>query len=243
MDIKVKILKDRENNLMVSFPYNPQFVEKIKTIKEHKWHPEEKYWRFPNSNGKLEKIVEIFEGEKIYIKPSLKSQRNRYVIARDKVPEQSHTENCHSELVSESHSSQSPIYNFEGLSKEIVSRKYSYKTVKAYIYFNRDFLNFIHKSPPEINDDDVKEYLAYLAEERQCAKSTLNQAINAMKFYYGIILKKKFVYELKRPGKDKKLHVALSQEEVARILDSIDNTKHRAILHNLILAALNTPGG
>jgi len=26
-------LKDRENSLIVSFPYNPQFVEKIKTIK------------------------------------------------------------------------------------------------------------------------------------------------------------------------------------------------------------------
>ena len=33
MDLKIKILKDKDKNLMVSFPYNPQFVEKIKTIK------------------------------------------------------------------------------------------------------------------------------------------------------------------------------------------------------------------
>jgi len=33
MELKIKILKDKENNLIVSFPYNPQFVEKIKTIR------------------------------------------------------------------------------------------------------------------------------------------------------------------------------------------------------------------
>jgi hypothetical protein len=38
MDLKIKILKDKEKNLMVSSPYNPQFVEKIKTIKGHRWY-------------------------------------------------------------------------------------------------------------------------------------------------------------------------------------------------------------
>ena len=91
MDLKIKILKGKQDNLMFSFPYNPQFMEKIKTIKGHRWHPEEKYWSFPSSNGTLEKILEVFESEKIYIDPSLKPQLNRYVIARDKVPKQSHS--------------------------------------------------------------------------------------------------------------------------------------------------------
>jgi hypothetical protein len=38
MELKIKILKDKENNLIVSFPYNPQFVEKIKTISMDKRH-------------------------------------------------------------------------------------------------------------------------------------------------------------------------------------------------------------
>jgi site-specific recombinase XerD len=44
------------------------------------------------------------------------------------------------------------------------------------------------------------------------------------------MLKRKFVYEVKRPRKDKKLPVILSKEEVAKILSSIDNLKHKAIL-------------
>lgn len=58
----------------------------------------------------------------------------------------------------------------------------------------------------------------------------MNIAISALKFYYGGILKKNFVYEIKRPKKDKKLPVVLSQEEVSKILSSVENIKHKAIL-------------
>ncbi len=44
------------------------------------------------------------------------------------------------------------------------------------------------------------------------------------------MLKKKFLYEVKRPKKDKKLPVVLSKDEVAKILSSVDNIKHKAIL-------------
>ncbi|MDP3297069.1 MAG: site-specific integrase [Thermodesulfovibrionia bacterium] len=129
-------------------------------------------------------------------------------------------------------------YDFQDLRRELLSRKYSYKTVKGYIYYNRDFLNFVNKKPSEINDSDIKDYLLYLAEKKQSATSTLNQAINALKFYYGTMLKRKFVYEVKRPRKDKKLPVVLSQDEVAKILNSVDNLKHKAILMLVYSAGL-----
>jgi len=81
-----------------------------------------------------------------------------------------------------------------------------------------------------INESDIKDYLLYFAEKKRFATSTLNQAINALKFYYGSMLKKRFMYEVKRPRKDKKLPIVLSQEEVAKILSSVDNIKHKAIL-------------
>lgn len=59
-----------------------------------------------------------------------------------------------------------------------------------------------------------------------------------MKHYYGTILKKKFIYEVKRPRKDKKLPVVLSQEEVAKILTSLENVKHKAILMLVYSAGL-----
>ncbi len=49
--------------------------------------------------------------------------------------------------------------------------------------------------------------------------------INALKFYYGEVLGRRFVYEIKRPKKDKKLPVVLSQEEVVKILSCVSNVK------------------
>jgi site-specific recombinase XerD len=59
-----------------------------------------------------------------------------------------------------------------------------------------------------------------------------------LKFYYGTVLKKKFIYEVRRPRKDKKLPVVLSPEEVAKILGVVGNIKHRAILMLVYSAGL-----
>ncbi|MBA7502926.1 Tyrosine recombinase XerC [subsurface metagenome] len=63
--------------------------------------------------------------------------------------------------------------------------------------------------PREITQKDTRDYLVYLAEQKQASTSSLNIIINALKFYYGEILKRNFVYEIKRPKKDKKLPVVL----------------------------------
>ena len=62
------------------------------------------------------------------------------------------------------------------------------------------------------------------------------------------MLKRKFVYEVKRPRKDKKLPVVLSKprtltkvrgkEDVAKILSSVDNLKHKTLLMLVYSAGL-----
>ena len=89
-----------------------------------------------------------------------------------------------------------------------------------------------------MSNADVRAYPYHLANDREVATSTLNTAINALKFYYGEILKPRFVYVIKRPKKDTKLPVVLSQEEVYQILSSVNNIKHRAILMLIYSAGL-----
>lgn len=216
---EIKISDLGQDRIAVSFSYNRDFVQKIKTVKGHKWHPAGKYWSFPDTNGTLVKILNVFKGEKIYIDPDLQARIPSHVIGRCEATKQSQN-------------------ILEDLRRELLSRKYSYKTVKAYIYFNQDLLRFIEKNPDEINDSDIKDYLLHLAEEKRFATSTVNQAINALKFYYGTMLKRKFVYEVKRPRRDRKLPVVLSQEEVTKILSSVDNIKHKAILMLVYSAGL-----
>ncbi len=85
---------------------------------------------------------------------------------------------------------------------------------------------------------DIKDYLLYLAEEKQFATLTLNQAINVLRFYYGSMLKKKLVYEVKRQHKSKKLPVVLSKEEISKILSSVENIKPKAMLMLIYYAGL-----
>ena len=193
----VIVSKNDSDRITVSFRYDPLRIEKIKTIHGRKWHKDEKYWSFPNTDGTLEKILEVFKDEEIHIDPALQAKPSisfkappSPVIARPEGPKQS---------------------QFEDLRRELISRKYSYKTVKGYLYYNRDFLSFIRKDISDIKDSDIKDYLVYLAEEKESATATLNQAINALKFYYGGMLKKSFLYEIKRPRKDKQLPEVLSR--------------------------------
>jgi hypothetical protein len=45
---EVRIGKERDEMIKVSYQYNPFYLAKIKTIKGHKRHAEGKYWSFPN---------------------------------------------------------------------------------------------------------------------------------------------------------------------------------------------------
>ncbi|MEW5761402.1 MAG: site-specific tyrosine recombinase/integron integrase [Candidatus Thermoplasmatota archaeon] len=119
---------------------------------------------------------------------------------------------------------------FDDLRKELVARSYSAKTIKSYIHYNEIFLKIVKKLPGEITNEHVRNFLVYLAERKGVATSSLNIAINALRFYYGEVLKREFVYEIMRPKKDRKLPVVLSQEEVGKILAVITNLKHKAIL-------------
>lgn len=59
--------------------YNPAYIAK-KTIKGYRWHPEDKYWSFPPDHSTLEKLVSLFEGEKLVIDPSMHSERKSKII-------------------------------------------------------------------------------------------------------------------------------------------------------------------
>lgn len=115
------------------------------------------------------------------------------------------------------------------LKRELVIRKYSPRTVESYTHYNNELLLMHDKTPEDITNREVSLYLQRLAEKKMSA-STINCAINALKFYYGDMLGKKFVYDITRPKKDKKLPVILSREEVALVISGVENIKHRLLL-------------
>jgi site-specific recombinase XerD len=116
------------------------------------------------------------------------------------------------------------------LEAEMRSRKYSHKTCKAYLYFNRELCVAAGKGPEEMTGEDIKAYLAGMEQEKNAAASTMNLAVSAFKFFYGEVLKKNIVQGQRRPRQDKKLPVVLSKSEIRRMLECEMNLKHRLLL-------------
>jgi site-specific recombinase XerD len=86
-------------------------------------------------------------------------------------------------------------------------------------------------SPEEITEEQIREYLLYLIQDRDVSISYQNQAINAIKFYYEQVLGRPVrSYYIQRPRRELKLPNVLSEEEVGSLIRSIQNLKHRTII-------------
>jgi len=120
----------------------------------------------------------------------------------------------------------------EVLTQEMKLRNYSQKTIKSYKSCIRTYVRHIHpKHPREATDADIRAFLIYLVEGANYSSSTINQVINALRYLYVELYKRPMVVgDIPRPQKEKKLPNILSQGEVTRIFDAVENLKHRALL-------------
>jgi len=130
---ETRISKDEFGRIVGSFPYGPLLVAKVKTIEGRRWHPVEKHRSFPKIEGMLEKILKVFVNENVKIDPSLKGTVPDLQTTNPYPP---HRWGREREGVKKLESGLSPKFAFEDLRRELVSRKYSYKDVKGYIYYN-----------------------------------------------------------------------------------------------------------
>ena len=96
----------------------------------------------------------------------------------------------------------------------------SYRTEQAYIGWVRQFYRFMKgRSPYSLESRDVKDFMTYLAVERNVAISTQNQAFNAILFLFRHILDKEIdnISEAVRAKGNKRLPVVLTKSELGRL--------------------------
>tara|TARA_R110000744_G_scaffold313630_1_gene420805 strand:+ start:588 stop:1715 length:1128 start_codon:yes stop_codon:yes gene_type:complete len=113
-------------------------------------------------------------------------------------------------------------------------RRYANSTVKTYVTFFELFINF-HKDKElkALDENDIRVFLQHLIQKKH-SNSYVNQAINAIKFYYEVVLgmPNRF-YEIERPRKESKLPKVISKEEILSIIENTNNIKHRCIVQLL----------
>ncbi len=111
-------------------------------------------------------------------------------------------------------------------------KHYSLRTEEAYVQWARRFLKFHRdqagawKHPRELGAMEVVAFLNHLANAEHVAAATQNQALNAISFLYVQVLGLELgdLGEFLRASKPRRVPVVLSQEEVGRLLASLEGT-------------------
>jgi len=109
-------------------------------------------------------------------------------------------------------------------------RNLSEATQEAYLRQVAAFARHFGRSPAELGPEHVRSWQIHLV-ERGLSWSTLNIAVCALRFLYGVTLGRDWAVQFIPYAKpEKKLPVVLSPQEVQRLFDAVTNPKHRAIL-------------
>ena len=118
--------------------------------------------------------------------------------------------------------------------EELERRNFSQSTTRTYIRAVEDFARYFHRSPDQLGPEQIREYQAYLFTKRKLAPNTVTQRLAALRFFFIKTLRRPWsVAETPYPKKVFRLPAILSQEEVARLIDSADTPYHRVVLMTL----------
>jgi integrase/recombinase XerD len=122
---------------------------------------------------------------------------------------------------------------------KLILKKYADNTVKVYCSMFKQYIRYyIDKPIDELTELEIRAYLKHLVLAGK-SDSYLGQMVNAIKFYYEIVLSmpNRF-YEIERPQKRERLPKVLSKADVVAMIKGTRNLKHKCIIGLIYSAGL-----
>lgn len=126
------------------------------------------------------------------------------------------------------------IFEFEQELKEVrqelIINGYSNKTLKMYLMYIKEMLNYLKKKPAEITERDIIGFLAE-KKEKGCSNSTLGLIHAALKYFFKDYMKKGSIIEnIKSPKRAKSLPKTLTKDEIKMLFKSTKFGRNRLML-------------
>jgi integrase/recombinase XerD len=123
--------------------------------------------------------------------------------------------------------------------EDIQLRGLSKNTQISYILNARIFLEYCNRPIEQLDENDIRSFLYYLINEKKVMPQTANTYSAAIRFLFAVTLNRTLNYlQIPRQKKRKTLPEVLTREEVASIIDSCLNIKHKAMLMVVYSAGL-----
>ncbi|MFK7899832.1 MAG: site-specific tyrosine recombinase/integron integrase [Cyclobacteriaceae bacterium] len=222
------VLVNKQKMIGIKFYTDKVIQSLIKThFPEAKWHIPTNQVIIPNHSTNLNKVFQTFRGvawvnTKYFYKKqkinevgklSLSTYKKR-VTKHRKVP--------------------------ESFLEKLELKNYASNTARIYISMFERFIN--HYETMEIdhlNENNIRGYLKHIKQHEKRSIPYTHQMINAIKFYYEIVLDMPHqFYQLERPQKKEALPKVISKPQILAMINSTKNLKHKCILSLLYSAGL-----
>jgi integrase/recombinase XerD len=128
--------------------------------------------------------------------------------------------------------------------EDLKLRGYSDSTQTLYVTAVRQLCEHFGKSPGRITEEDLRDYFLYGKNVKKWARSTSTVALCGIKFFYENTIKRPWPTLLFiRPGREKKLPVVLSRDEVLELLCNIRLLRYRVCLTTIYSCGLRLSEG
>jgi integrase/recombinase XerD len=73
---------------------------------------------------------------------------------------------------------------FKKLQTELKLRGFSGQTSRMYLFYNNKFIEYIKKSPEDVTQDDIKEFLAHKMSDHSLSNASITLIKACLKFFY-----------------------------------------------------------
>ena len=200
--------------IRIEFPYDFELKELVKQFPGCNWDTKKKVWWVSYTDDRLTELITFFKG-KVWLDYS---ELKKVEIPKEKevLP------NLSLEISNE----------IEIFVQWMRNKRYSENTVKTYKESINIFFRFIDNKPIHLIENvDLERFNTEYILFNKYSSSYQNQFVNSIKLFFtnrkGLKLNPEIIY---RPKKEKVLPNVLSKEDVKKILESISNVKHLAML-------------
>ncbi len=213
------IVHNGERRIALHFPYDPGLIATAKSLGA-KWSTTQRCWHLPNGREHIAAIFAAFKGKAWVDGSGLFRRPDKNEPVKEPSATKGVTLTAAQDLA------------LQQMRQKLEIARYSPRSIQVYLSAARQlFQHYPNKHPNDIRTEDIERFQHHLASVKNVSNSTLNQAVNSIRYYYmNVVGDAKRVTFIERPRKETKLPLVLSKAEVAAVLKAPVNLKHQAML-------------
>jgi site-specific recombinase XerD len=202
----------------------------IRRIPKAKWNQSKKQWHFELKREVIQALCRLTTG-KFQVDLTILGEQLKKRKARKEVMTSTFSTKRAAGKLALIYMNQENSIEMIRFIEHLKLKAYSPSTIATYRNEFAQLLQMLGKiDVKDLQPVHIKKYMLHCV-NKGLSENTLHSRLNALKFYFEQVLgRDKFFFEIPRPKKPLQLPNVFNKEEVAAIINSVDNLKHRTLL-------------